>query len=146
MITIHMIVSNADAASHWYRRVFNVCEVSRLTLPDGQLIHVAIVFDGFSLMLADEIPQQGLVGPTPGATSPCAFYVHTDDVDTVWDRAMAEGATPLRELAEVFWGEREGQFIDPFGYRWGVTQHIADVTHDELVAGVAAMFAAEASP
>ena len=146
MITIHMIVNNADAASRWYRRVFDVCEVSRLTLPDGQLIHVAIVFDGFSLMLADEFPRQGAFGPTPDAASPSAFYVHTDDVDAVWARALAEGATPVRDLADVFWGEREGQFIDPFGYRWGVTQHIADVTHDELVAGVAAMFSAEASP
>jgi PhnB protein len=66
--------------------------------------------------------------------------VHTDDVDTLWARALNCGATVVRELADAFRGEREGQFLDPYGYRCGVTQHIANVTQQELEAGVAAMF------
>ena len=141
MITIHMLVHDADSASRWYQRVFGATELSRVPLPDGRLIHVEMMFDGFSLMLADEFPEHGAMAPTPGSTSPNAFYAHTDSVDTLWDRAIEAGATEVRALADAFWGEREGQFIDPFGYRWGVTQHLADVTHYDLVAGVAAMFA-----
>ncbi len=140
MITIHMLVHDADSASLWYQRVFGASELSRLPLPDGRLIHVEMMFDGFSLMLANEFPEHGAMAPTPGSTSPNAFYVHTDAVDTLWSRAIEAGATEVRGLADTFWGEREGQFVDPFGYRWGVTQHLADVTHDDLVAGVAAMF------
>jgi PhnB protein len=140
MITIHMLVHDADAASHWYQRVFEASEVSRVPLPDGRLIHVEMKLDGFSLMLADEIPEHGAMAPAPGSTSPNAFYVHTDAVDSLWGRAIEAGATQARALADVFWGEREGQFVDPFGYRWGVTQHLADVSHEDLVAGVTAMF------
>ena len=139
-VTIHMIVNSASGASAWYQSVFGVVERSRVPLPDGRLIHVEVDFNRFSLMLADEFPEHGALSPANGASSPAAFYVHTDAVDALWARALDHGATVVRALADVFWGEREGQFLDPYGYRWGVTQHIADVSQDELVAGVAAMF------
>jgi PhnB protein len=139
-LTVHMIVRGADDASAWYQEVFGATERSRVPLPDGRLIHVEVDFGEFSLMLADEFPEQAALAPAAGTPLPAALYVHTGNVDELWSRALAAGATAVRGLADMFWGEREGQFIDPFGYRWGVTQHIADVTHADLVAGVAAMF------
>jgi uncharacterized glyoxalase superfamily protein PhnB len=68
------------------------------------------------------------------------FYVECGNVDDVWERATAGGATVVRPLADVFWGEREGQIIDPFGHKWGLTQHIRDVPHDEMTAMAAQVF------
>jgi PhnB protein len=72
-LTVHMIVGNADSASAWYSTVFGAVERSRVPLPDGRLIHVGLDFDQFSLMLADEFPEQGAAAPTGGATIPAAL-------------------------------------------------------------------------
>jgi PhnB protein len=122
--TIHLIVSDADAASRWYQRAFSGLETSRVQLPDGRLIHVGVQIGSREL--------------------PCAFYLHTDDVDALWDKAIAAGATVVRPVADVLWGEREGQLKDPFGYRWGLTQQIREVSKYELAEHAALMFSATA--
>jgi PhnB protein len=38
----------------------------------------------------------------------------------------------FQPLQDAFWGERTGQFIDPFGHRWAVAQRVRDVPHDEV--------------
>jgi PhnB protein len=42
----------------------------------------------------------------------------------VWRRAIEAGAT--------FWGDRDGQIVDPFGHRWGLSQHLHDVSLEEM--------------
>jgi hypothetical protein len=67
-------------------------------------------------------------------------YLAPDDAGAVWQRAMAEGATEFEPLHDAFWGDRTGQFIDPFGHRWAIDQHIKDVPHEEVVRLAAAAF------
>lgn len=140
MITVHIIVSGADAASAWYQDVFGAVERSRIVLPDGKLIHVEVDVDGTSLMLADEFPDHQALSPATTGHTSAVFYVGCGNVDDVWERATARGATVVRPLADVFWGEREGQIIDPFGHQWGLTQHIRDVPLDEMTAMAAQVF------
>jgi PhnB protein len=83
-------------------------------------------------MLADEFPEMTSFGPQHLDGTYGAIYLHLDDVDHVWDRAVRAGATVVRPLADVFWGEREGQILDPFGHRWGLTQHVRDVSIVEM--------------
>jgi PhnB protein len=66
--------------------------------------------------------------------------ISTDDVDPLWQRALAAGAEVLQPLADAFWGERHGQITDPFGHRWGLPQHIREVPHDEVVRAAAEAF------
>ena len=87
-------------------------------------------------MLADEFPDHDALSPASTGHTSAVFYLHCDDVDTTWNRAVGAGAAVLRELADVFWGEREGQIIDPFGHRWGLTQHLHDVPIAEMTAMV----------
>jgi len=68
------------------------------------------------------------------------LYLHVGDIDAVWDRALAAGAAVVRELQDAVWGEREGQITDPFGHRWGLTQHLRDVPADEKARAVANAF------
>ena len=138
--TIHMIVRSADRASAWYQGVFGGDERSRITLPDGRLIHVEVRVGGSSLMLADEFPEHGGVAPPPEIASAVAFYLHFDDVDVVWARALGEGAIEHRPLQDTPFGERDGQIVDPFGYRWGLTQHLRDVSLEEMSEAAAEMF------
>src|SRR5438034_4325023 len=132
MITIHIIVPDAPRAAEWYRTVLGAKERSRITLPDGRLIHLELEFGASTFMVADEFPEHHALSPkTTGVTS-AVFYVQTDDVDALWARALANGAEVLRPLADSFWGEREGQVVDPFGHRWGLSQHVRDVPIEEM--------------
>jgi uncharacterized glyoxalase superfamily protein PhnB len=130
--TIHLTVDGAGAASAWYAQALDARERSRITLPDGKLIHVELAFGDLTVMLADEFPEMTSFGPRHLGGTYGAIYLHLDDVDRVWDRAVGAGATVVRPLANVFWGERDGQILDPFGHRWGLTQHVRDVSILEM--------------
>jgi PhnB protein len=138
-LAIHLIVPGADRASAWYQDVFGAEERSRITLPDGRLIHVDVRLGNASLMLADEFPEHKALAPTPDVASAIAFY-QFDDVDNIWTRALSEGATEHRTLQDTPFGERDGQLVDPFGYRWGLSQHLHDVSFDEMTKSAAQMF------
>jgi hypothetical protein len=51
----------------------------------------------------------------------------------------------VRPLTDAFWCERDGQLLDPFGHRWGLTQHLYDVAIDELQRLAAEAFGGGAS-
>ena len=53
-------------------------------------------------------------------------------MDSIFKRALAEGATSTREVENQFYGDRTGQFEDPFGHRWSVATHVEDVPADEM--------------
>jgi PhnB protein len=147
MISIHIIAKPAADASRWYQDVFGAVEQSRLEVPGHRLIDVRLDVGGTGVVLADEFPEHGALSPTTTGESSAVFYLHTDDlpddVDAVWERAIASGAEAIRELADTFWGEREGQIVDPFGHKWGLTQHVRDVPHDEVAAMAAQAFASD---
>ncbi len=132
MITTHIIVAGADRAAQWYATVLGAEERSRITLPDGHLIHLELWFGPSAVMVADEFPEHGALSPaTTGCTS-AVLYLQTGDVDAAWARALEGGAQVARPLAETFWGEREGQITDPFGHRWGLSQHVREVSLEEM--------------
>jgi PhnB protein len=141
--TFHLTVNGADAASAWYGDALGAREQSRITLPGGKLIHVELRFGDLAVMLADEFPDLGSFGPRHLGGTYGAIYLHVDDVDTAWERAVRAGATTVRSLADAFWGERDGQILDPFGHRWGLTQHVRDVSIAEMQELAIAAFAAE---
>lgn len=132
--TVHLTASPATEAADWYVRAFDAAELTRLSVPGGRLIHVQLHIGTLTVMLADEFPELDSFGPHHFGGTYGAIYLHVDDVDTAWERATAAGATVIRPLSEVFWGEREGQLLDPFGHRWGLTQRLRDVPPDELQA------------
>src|SRR5438045_9286110 len=139
MITTHIIVAGAARAAQWYTTVLGAKERSRITLPDGRLIHLELWFGPSAMRVADEFPEQGALSPaTTGCTS-AVLYLQTSDVDAVWARAVGGGASVARPLADTFWGEREGQITDPFAHRRGLCQHVRDVALAEMSRAAAAV-------
>ncbi|MGW4392548.1 VOC family protein [Streptomyces sp. NPDC004685] len=130
--TLHLTARGTDEASSWYQKAFGAEELTRLVVPDGRLIHVQIRIGTLTLMLADEFPELKSFGPEHFGGTYGAIYLHVDDVDAAWQRAVDAGATVIRPLSDAFWGEREGQLLDPFGHRWGLTQHLRDMSLSEL--------------
>jgi PhnB protein len=130
--TLHLTARGTAEASAWYQKAFGAEELTRLVVPDGRLIHVQIRIGTLTLMLADEFPELESFGPQHFGGTYGAVYLHVDDVDTAWQQAVQAGATEIRPLNDTFWGEREGQLMDPYGHRWGLTQHLRDIPLDEL--------------
>jgi PhnB protein len=144
-LTSHLVTRDPDAAAAWYGSVLGAVEISRITLPGGQVMTIELRFGDSVLAIADEFPGIGVVSPLTLGGTYGAVHVAVEDADAVWSRALQAGATVFEPLHDAFWGERTGQFIDPFGHRWAVDQHIRDVPHDEIVRLAAAAFSGGSS-
>jgi PhnB protein len=131
-VTPYLIVDGAESAIDFYRRAFGAEEVLRLPMGD-KLGHAEIRIGDSVVMLADEFPDMGYLGPKSrgGATSSLMIYV--EDMDAVFARAVAEGATAERPPEDQFWGDRMGSLIDPFGHRWSIATHIEDLSEEETM-------------
>ncbi|MCU1645573.1 MAG: Glyoxalase/bleomycin resistance protein/dioxygenase [Nocardia sp.] len=139
-ISPHLVVSDPEQALNWYRAVFEAAELSRIPLPDGTAFAIEFSIGDTHLHLAGEYPDMGIVSPATLGGTYLALQVETDDVDATFERAIAAGAKIFHPLDDVFYGERTGQFIDPFGHRWGVRKQIRDVPADEVAREVARIF------
>jgi|SRR5271165_6069502 len=146
MITIQEVypylrVRGAAQAIEFYRKAFGAEEVMRLTEPGGRIGHAEIKLGGTVLMLADEHPEMGIVGPESLGGCTIALHLHVDRVDALVEQAVAAGATLTRPLENQFYGERTGAIRDPFGHEWLLGQHIEDVTTEEMQKRYTAMMA-----
>jgi PhnB protein len=141
-ITAHIVVRGARRAAEWYADAFGAVEENRIAVPDGRFLEIALRIGNSPLMLCDEFPEMAVLSPLSVGGTYGALHIATDEVDVLWARALAAGAEVHQPLQDAFWGERTGQVIDPFGHRWGLSQHLRDVPPSEVAAGVAAMFGA----
>jgi len=91
------------------------------------------------VMLADAFPDMGGQTPKGLGGTPVTVMVYVENVDAVFARAVAAGATVEREVGDQFYGDRAGQFVDPFGHKWFVATHVEDVSPEELEQRAAAM-------
>lgn len=144
MITTHLIAHDAAGAAEWYTTVLGAEERGRITLPDGRLIELELWFGPSRVMIADEFPEHGALSPkTTGCTS-ATLYLDAPDVDALWALALEHGAEVHRPLADWFTGDRDGQIVDPFGHRWGLSQHLRDVPKETVSRAAAEVFGGEA--
>jgi PhnB protein len=132
-LTSHLVVRDPNAASAWYCSVLGTTETSRITLPNGQVLTIELRFGDSLLAIADEFPDMGIISPLTLGGTYGALHLAVEDADRVWRKALEAGATEHEALHDAFWGQRTGQFIDPFGHRWALDQHLRDVPHDEVV-------------
>ncbi len=138
-VTPHLICADAIAAIDFYKRAFGATEISRLPGPDGKLMHGAIVIGDSTVMLAEEMPQWGALGPKARHGTSVYIHLYVEDVDAFAARAVAAGATVTMPIADMFWGDRYGQLEDPFGHRWSVATHTRDATPEEMQHAMQAM-------
>jgi PhnB protein len=131
-ITPYLMVKRAAEAIEFYRRAFGAVERERMQGPGGRIRHAEITIDCSRVMLADEHPEIGALGPETIGGSPVGLHLYVEDVDAVVARAVAAGATLTRPVADQFYGDRIGGITDPFGHRWFIATHKEDLTKDEL--------------
>jgi PhnB protein len=142
-ITPHLVCRDAGSAAEWYGRALGAEERGRVRVPDGRLMQIELRFGDSTVMIADEFPEWGVVSPLTVGGVYGALSIHTDDVDALWQRAVDAGAEVSQGLQDMFWGDRHGEIIDPFGHKWALAQHVRDVSPEEVRAAAAALFAAK---
>src|SRR4051794_13051328 len=134
-ITPHLIIKGASEAIEFYKRAFGAEELSRMPFPgkDGtmKLGHAELRIGDSRLFLADEFPDYGSVGPS-GGCSPVTIPLYVTDADAAFARAVEAGATVSMPLADMFWGDRYGKLVDPFGHHWSIAEHLEDLTPEQM--------------
>lgn len=100
--------------------------------PVGSSVTPELEFGDSIVMLADEFPEMDVRGPRSIGGTPVTIHVYVEDVDAVFDAAVQAGASGVRAVEDQFYGDRSGQFEDPWGQRWNVATHVEDVPPDEM--------------
>jgi PhnB protein len=139
-ITPHIVVQGADAAAAFYRDAFGAEEIERIPTPDGRLMSLQLRLGDTLLHLADEFPEMDVLAPPSIGGTAVVLALEVADAEAAFAQAIAAGAEVRQPLADMFWGHRHGQLVDPFGHRWNISQHLRDVPHDEVVAATAELF------
>jgi uncharacterized glyoxalase superfamily protein PhnB len=135
-LTPHLVCAGAAQAIEFYKAAFNAVEMGRLPGPDGKLMHAAVRIGDSTLMLVDEMPAYGALGPKALKGSPVTVHLYVPDADATVAQAVAAGAKVTMPLADMFWGDRYGQLEDPFGHRWSVGTHQRDLTPEQIRQGM----------
>lgn len=132
-LTPYLAVDGAREAIAFYREVFGAVPDGPLVVgDDGRVGHAELRLGGARLMLSDEHPEIGVVGPIRAGGASVMLTLFVADADAVVDAAVARGAELLRPVADQPYGDRSGQIVDPWGHRWSIGTHVEDVSADEL--------------
>jgi PhnB protein len=123
---------DAARAIDFYKSVFGATEIMRMPGPHGVIMHAEIRIGDSVVFINDEIPGMA-AAPSGAPLNPVSLFLYTEDVDSVFSRAIAANCQVTMPLSNMFWGDRYGKFNDPFGHSWGVATHVEDVSPDEMM-------------
>jgi PhnB protein len=133
-LTPHLVARNCAKAIEFYKAAFDAKEEFRLVEPSGKVGHAELRIHGALVMLADEYPDFGALSPASVGGCPVKLHLYVPDVDAAVARAVAAGATLVREVRNEFYGDRTGTIADPFGYSWQIATRIEEVSPVEMQA------------
>ena len=105
-------------------------------------MHAELQIGNSILMLSPEYPEMNVFSPlSPGGGTSASIFLYVDDVDAVFEKAVSAGVTVAMPVADMFWGDRAGAIVDPFGHRWMLATHTKDLSDEEIEGVTKAMFA-----
>lgn len=140
-VTPHLIIEGAAKALDFYAVAFGAEELSRLPAPDGKIMHASFRIGTSVIFAADAFPQWGSNGPLALKGTTVTVHLYVEDCDAAFARAVAAGCTVRMPLSDMFWGDRYGLVVDPFGHAWSIATHRRDLTPAQIEEGFKAMLA-----
>lgn len=138
-VTPHLICAGASDAIAFYVKAFNAVEEGRMPGPDGRIMHAQIRIGDSAIMLVDEMPEWGALGPKALKGSPVTVHLYVADADATVAQAVAAGAKVTMPLDNMFWGDRYGKIEDPWGHQWSIATHQRDVSPQDMQAALQQM-------
>jgi uncharacterized glyoxalase superfamily protein PhnB len=137
-VTSHLVLDDCAGAILFYKKAFGARELTRMPGPDGKIAHAEIQVGTSRIMLNDEMPAMGFPGvyksPRAAGLSTAALFLYVTDADKWYDRAVKAGCSVRMPIADMFWGDRYGQVIDPYGHTWAIATHKEDLTPKQMAA------------
>jgi len=132
-VTPQLTLRETARAIDFYKQAFGAQELMRMPGPDGRGIwHAEIRIGDSVLFLSDEMPQGPTTAPSPTHKPTGVTQLYVSDCDAVFQAAVQAGARVGMPLADMFWGDRYGVVIDPFGQVWGIATHVKDLSPEEM--------------
>lgn len=131
-VSPYLYVNGANEALDFYAKVFGAAERARMPGPEGKILHAELEVGDSIIMLSDEFEQFGNRSPKSIGGTPVLISLYVEDVDDTFNRAVEMGAKSIQPVQDQFYGDRSGQFEDPFGHRWSVASHVEDVSPEEM--------------
>ena len=146
-VSPYLIIENASEAIEFYSRAFGAEELERHRAPGGQgVMHARLRIGDSMIMIADEFPEWGSLGPQSIGGTAVSIHIYTEDADALFQRALDAGATAKFPIDDTFWGDRFGKLEDPFGHEWSIATHVKDMTAEEVEQAAVAAFSPDDSP
>ncbi|HMG32500.1 MAG TPA: VOC family protein [Blastocatellia bacterium] len=130
-LTIHLTVDGASNYIDFLKRALNAVEIGRAPGPGGKILHADVKIGDSHLMLNDYFPEFGF-GELAKGNLPFVIALYVPDADAAFEQALAAGCQVAMPLADQFWGDRYGQVVDPFGFRWSIATRVEDLTQEEM--------------
>ena len=127
-----LIVDGATEAIDFYKRAFGATDRGMMNGPDGKVAHAELQIGDSVLMLSDPFPMQNAKAPTELGGTTVSIFMYVEDVDAVFKQAIGAGATSTMEPDDMFWGDRFGALMDPFGHAWAIATHVEDISEEEM--------------
>jgi PhnB protein len=131
-VTAYLGIKGAAQAIDFYKRAFGAKELLRMPGPNGTIGHAELMIGDSHVMLADESPDMGFLGPQSRGGTTVQLHLYVRDVDATCDKAVAAGGKLTRPLEDKFYGDRAGTIEDPYGHVWYVATHKEEVPPKEL--------------
>lgn len=133
-MVVQLTVAGAARAVDFYREVFGADELYRNAEAGGdRLVHCELLICGARVVVHDEFPEFGLLGPASVGGASASLNLYVPDADAIYERALARGGRGVSAPSLHFWGARSGSFLDPFGHRWIVSTQLEDLSPDEII-------------
>lgn len=145
-VSPHLVCANAADAIEFYKKAFDAEEMMRFAAPNGMLMHACLKINGSSVLLVDEMPAYGVLGPKSRGGTSVTIHLVVADADAVASQAVAAGADVVMPVADQFWGDRYGIVEDPFGHRWSIATPNRVLTADELAEAARAAMGSACEP
>jgi PhnB protein len=133
-VTPYLVVHGAADAIDFYKQAFGAEEKFRMPMGENRIGHAELQIGDSVIMLADEWPDMGHLGPKARGGTTVSLMVYVPDVDSAFRKAIDAGATEKQPVKDQFYGDRSGTLEDPFGHMWTIGTHVEDVPEAELEA------------
>ncbi|MFL6292069.1 MAG: VOC family protein [Thermoanaerobaculia bacterium] len=130
-VTPVLTLDDARKSIDWYKKALGAEEVSSHSGPDGKIMHAQLRIGSSPIMLHDAM--MGFKGPLALGGSPAGLWIYVEDCDALFNRAVEAGGKVGMPMDDQFWGDRCGNFTDPFGFTWTIATRKEDLNEQELM-------------
>src|SRR5712691_3432833 len=91
-VSAYIAVDGAANAIDFYKNIFGATERGRILGPDGKIAHAELQIGDSLLMLADEFPDMGHLGPKAFGGTPVTLTIYVENADATIAKAVQAGA------------------------------------------------------